>query len=65
MIDCIISKIQGGYRITTYRITTENDQEDLLSRMSMRYLGYSKKKALSEHRRIFNLKGEHLNVIEI
>ena len=60
MIDCIISKIQGGYRITT-----ENDQEDLLSRMSMRYLGYSKKKALSEHRRIFNLKGEHLNIIEI
>lgn len=34
MIDCIISKIQGGYRITT-----ENDQEGLLSRMSMRYLG--------------------------
>lgn len=60
MIDCIISKIQGGYRITT-----ENDQEDLLSRMSMRYLGYSKKKALSEYRRIFNLKGEHLNIIEI
>lgn len=51
MIDCIISKIQGGYRITT-----ENDQEGLLSRMSMRYLGYSKKKALSEHRRNFNLK---------
>lgn len=60
MIDCIISRIQGGYRITT-----ENDQEGLLSRMSMRYLGYSKKKALSEHRRNFNLKGKHLNIIEI
>ncbi len=60
MIDCIISKIQGGYRITT-----ENDQEGLLSRMSMSYLGYNKEEALSEHRRIFNLKGKHLNIIEI
>lgn len=60
MIDCIISRIQGGYRITT-----ENDQEGLLSRMSMSYLGYNKEEALSEHRRIFNLKGKHLNIIEI
>ena len=60
MIDCIISKIQG-----VYRITTENDQEGLLSRMSMSYLGYNKEEALSEHRRIFNLKGKHLNIIEI
>lgn len=60
MIDCIISKIQGGYKITT-----ENDQEDFLSRRSMSYLGYNKKEALSEHRRIFNLKGKHLNIIEI
>ena len=60
MIDCIISKIQGGYRITT-----ENDQEGLLNRMSMSYLGYNKEEALSEHRRIFNLKGKHLNIIEI
>lgn len=60
MIDCIISKIKGGYRITT-----ENDQEGLLSRMSMSYLGYNKEEALSEHRRIFNLKGKHLNIIEI
>ena len=59
MIDCIISKIQGGYRITT-----ENDQEGL-SRRTMRYFGYGKKEALSEHRRNFNLKGKHLNIIEI
>lgn len=58
MIFCMISRIQGGYKITT------EDEKDL-KRNTMRYLDYGKNAALREHRRNFNLKGKHLNIIEI